>query len=736
MTKWLLAFFLFTTAYSFSQDAATFKPDSIPKEIVATEIFSSLHIDGIMNEGEWQLAAVSPRFIQVEPHQNERPNFETYVRILYNHRFLYVGIFARDSSGKKAIRATDFKRDFDFRAHDLVSIAFDGFNDKRNAMNFVTNAFGVQRDLLSFDDLYYDLDWNGLWRVRTNRTDSGWTAELAIPWQTLRYPKTTDSIQQWGLSIYRNRRLTNEISSFSPFPRIFTSLRMDYAGILKNLKPPPPKPNIRVQPYILTSYDHYKNFDAGTKPENTNFKVGGDIKWAVNPNSVLDLTANTDFAQADADQQVNNVTRFSVFFPEKRQFFLENASLFGIGISPQDDGSGGFMRAQPFFSRRIGLDTSGNPIPIDVGGRFVYRSDKRNYGLIAMRQQEASASPATNFFVGRYSENIGSQNRIGGLVTVKNEPGNTNIVSTIDGFFRLKESHSLNTMLIHSTNTNGGRQGFAGFAQYYYSTPHTKIWLTQSVVTKDFDPQMGFVSRTDIIGTTPGANWYYRGKSLPFKKILRAFEPGVLPEFYWQASTGKMIERTLYVFPVWLNFQNGAYFGYALIPTYQRLTEAFEPLGVSIQPGEYNYMQQQIWVGTDPSLFLNLKGQYTWGPYFNGKLNSGDWKLQFAPVPHISITARFNRNHFMNVGAPGTNVTVDLYGIEGRFALNPRIQLTGLYQKNSDNNSQNYNIRLSWEYKPLSYVYFVFNHSGFDNIQGKLQSEDHIIAKLSYLLQF
>lgn len=435
MPKLLLAVFILISTISFSQDPAAAKPDSIRKEILAIPISTLLFVDGILNEAEWGLAPASPRFIQIEPNQNDTPHFETQVKVLYNRRFLYIGIFAKDSLGKKAIRATDFKRDFDFRSHDLVSVAFDGFNDKRNAMNFVTNAFGVQRDLLSFDDLYYDLDWNGLWRVRTNRTDSGWTAEMSIPWQTLRYPKTTDSIQQWGLSIYRNRRLTNEITSLSSFPRVFTSLRMSYAGILTNLKPPPPKPNIRVQPYILTSYDHYKNFDAGVKPENTNFKLGGDIKWAINPNSVLDLTANTDFAQADADEQKNNVTRFSVFFPEKRQFFLENASLFGIGISPQDDGSGGFMRAQPFFSRRIGLDTAGNPIPIDAGGRFVHRSDKSNYGIIAMRQRETTTSPATNFFVGRFSENVGSQNRIGGLVTVKNEPGNTNIVSTVDGFF-------------------------------------------------------------------------------------------------------------------------------------------------------------------------------------------------------------------------------------------------------------------------------------------------------------
>lgn len=732
-------FLLITVAYtfnSFGQDAEIFTPDSIKKEIDAIQITTSLHIDGLLNEAEWKLAKPSPRFIEIEPYQGHQPGEETSVKVLFNKQYLYFGIFAYDSLGKKAIKATDFKRDFDYHTHDLVSIALDCFNDQRNAMSFVTDPYGVQRDLLSFDDLYYDEDWNGLWRVRTNRTDSGWTAEIAIPWQTLRYPKSTDSVEQWGLSIYRNRRLTNEITSFSPFPRAFSSLRMNYAGVLKNLKPPPPKTNIRFQPYLLTSYDRYKGFDTTVKPRETNFKAGGDIKWAVNSNSVLDLTVNTDFAQVDADQQINNVTRFSVFFPEKRQFFLENASLFSPGISQAVDGSGGQMRVQPFFSRTIGLDSAGTPIPIEFGGRFVYRSSKTNFGALAMRQRAANGSPATDFFVGRLSQNFGSNNRIGGLVTVKNQPGATNIVSTIDGFFRLGESHSLNTLLMQSSNTHGGKNGVAGFAQYYYSTNHTKIWLTQSVVTKDFDPGMGFVSRKDVVGTTPGINWYYRGKNLPFKKILRAFEPGFLPEFYWQASTGKSIERTFALFPVWFNFQSGAYFGYAVIPSFQRLTEVFEPLGVSISAGDYNYVSQQIWVSSDPSRIVNINGIYNWGHYFNGRLNSSDWKLQFAPIPEVSLTARFNRNHFMKVGEPQITSIIDLYGIEGRFALNPRLQLIGFYQKNSTDNATNYNIRLAWEYEPLSYLYIVLNHNGFTNVQAKMLTEDHVIAKISYLKQF
>jgi hypothetical protein len=731
----LLVVIICTSLNSYSQNADVFQPDSIKRTIDAVQIHSSLQIDGVLNEPEWKLAKPSPHFVEIEPVQGNAPGEETDVKVLYNRQYLYFGIFAHDSLGKKAIRSTDFLRDFDDKSRDLVGIALDCFNDERNAMAFVTDPYGVQRDLLSFDDLYYDLDWNGLWKVRTNRTDSGWTAEIAIPWQTLRYPNKADSVQSWGLSVYRNRRLTNEITSFSPYPRAFTSLRMNYAGILKNLKPPRAKTNIRFEPYMLSSYDHYRGYDSSVKVSESNFKAGGDLKWAIDPNSVLDLTVNTDFAQADVDQQVNNVTRFSVFFPEKRQFFLENASLFGVGVSQSADGSGGQMHIQPFFSRSIGLDSLGNPIPIDGGARFVHRSNKTNFGAIAMRQRASDNSPATNFFVGRYSENIGANNRLGGLITVKNQPGNTNIVSTIDGFFRLGETNSLNTLLMHSDNSQKGKSGAAGIAQFYHSTNHMKIWLTQSYVSKDFDPEMGFVSRTDVIGTTPGMNWYYRGKRLPFKKILRAFEPGFLPEFYWQASTGKSIERTFTVFPVWLNFQSGAYFGYAVAPAYQRLTEPFQPLGVTIAPGSYYFTNQQIYLTSDPSRIISLAGIYTWGPYFNGKLNSGNWTLQFAPIPQVSFSAIFNRNHFMNVGEQLTSQTIDLYGVQARLALNPRIQLNGFYQKNTANKANNYNIRLSWEYQPLSYIYLVLNHYGFTNIQSKTQAEDHAIAKISFLKQ-
>lgn len=736
MPKRLLLVFCLVAHFCMAQDAQIFKPDSVRKSIEAVKITSTLKIDGYLKDAEWKLAKPFTDFVEIEPFQGKKPKQQTEARVLYNQQYLYISTFSRDELGKKSTRVIDFKRDFNTRTSDYLGFGFDGFNDRRNCMVFTTNPHGVQRDFLSFDANYVDLDWDGLWRVRTSRSDSGWVAEFAIPWKTLRYSITNDSLQSYGFNINRGRRMTNESYALSPFPRSFSVLRMDYAGVIKNLQPPPPSPNVRIQPFFLASYNRYKNIE-NREPENSSAKIGGEIKWAINSNTVLDLTFNTDFAQADADRQVNNVSRFSLFFPERRQFFLENASLFGVGISQNFDLSGGSMRIQPFFSRQIGLDNFGNPIPIDVGARFVHRSNKSNYGAIFIRQHDSDVQPTTNFFVSRFSQNFGKQNRIGGILTVKDNALNTNLVGTLDGFFRFSEAQSLNWMSSTSYDTKSKTAGLSAAAQYFYANNQWKIWLTESIVTKDYNPEVGFVSRKDVIGTTPGIFWYNRGKWIPFKKLIRSYEPSLYAEFYNQASTGKLIERSVGISPIWFMLQSGGLFGHIFTPTYQNLTETFRPLGVEIKSGQYNYTRHTFYMGSDGSKKLSYFFTGEYGKYFNGKLNSTDFKVQFAPVPHISMSGRFNRNNFIGVGESKVNKTVDLWAFEGRFALNPRLQLIGFYQRNTDQSANNYNIRLSWEYQPLSFVYIVFNKREFQSLtQPNLRSqEDQVIAKISFLKQ-
>ncbi|GAB3987281.1 hypothetical protein GCM10028807_06910 [Spirosoma daeguense] len=725
--------------------AVIFQPSKVRKQIQAFETSAKLKIDGRLDEADWQRATPVSKFVQVDPQQGKPATFGTEVRVLYNRNFLYVAAVNRDALGRKALRTPNFKRDFNFRAHDQFGVVIDGFNDRRNGMTFATNPYGTQRDLLSFDDLLYDEDWDGLWKVRTSRSDSGWVAELQIPWQTLRYARSADSSQVWGINFFRNRRYSNELSAWSPYPRAFTASRVEYAGQISGLKPPPPSPNIRVQPYVLLSDDRYSGSEIGRAPI-TKLKFGGDLKWAINPNTVLDLTLNTDFAQADVDRQVNNLTRFSVLFPERRAFFLENASLFSAGLSGNlGTGEGGSMVIQPFFSRNIGLatlsDGTSAPVPIDAGARLVYRSLSRNYGGMVIRQRGIKDSPTTDFIVGRYVENIGKQNRIGTLFTLKNvhstdsTVGYQNGTLAIDGFFRLNQALSYNAMISGSMNSGAGGQGLAAYSKFLYRSNQVVAWLTNSIITRNFNPEMGFVSRSDVVSTTPGAYLVYRANWLP--KWIRNFEPGAFGEFYHKASTGYLQEAQYSFNPIWLAFQNGGYLGLFTNVFFQRLDdEDYRPLGLKITSGKYRYARYVLMFSTDPSKKISFQTNAETGAYYDGRLNYGRASLILSPLPHASFTIIGETNNFQNVGGYSGNIS--LYSVESRMAVNPRLQLISFFQRNTYTDKNVWNIRLSWEFQPLSFLYVVYNHGTYAGSLRAIdrQQEQHIIGKLSYLKQF
>jgi hypothetical protein len=744
----LTLFFTFTL---FAQNNATvFPPDSLKKSVQAHEIQSNLRVDGRLEEKEWKAVLPTSEFFQVEPFQGKPLSADTEVKILYNRHYLYIAAFCKDSTGKRNLRSPNFKRDFEIGSHDFFGITIDGFNDKRNSMAILTNAYGTQRDLLAFDDNLFDIDWDGWWRVRTHRSDSGWTAEFAIPWQTLRYPKSNAKEQQWGINFFRNRRAFNELSGWNPYPRAFSANRMDYAGILTGIKPPPPSPNIRIQPYLLVSSDKYNGSEVGNY-DKTNLKLGGEAKWAINSNTVLDLTFNTDFAQADVDRQVNNVTRFGVFFPERRQFFLENASLFGVGIQARGDFSGGGMTIQPFFSRRIGLDGNGKPIPIDAGVRLVYRSVKRNFGGILMRQRANADNPLTYYAVGRYSENIGKQNRMGGLFTLKHTEalndttqGYTHWVGATDGFFRLNESTTINYMAMASASERPGDQGTGGYVQLLKRSNQWIAWWTESLISKKFNPEVGFVSRNDIVGTTPGFYWLNRGKWLP--KWVRGFEPGVAVEIYHKLSTGRLQEFQFISNPIWFSLQNGGFIGNFVTPVFQRLDdEDTRPLDIILPSGTYQYLRQSVYASTDQSRKLYAFATGETGGYYDGKLNYLRTSMGFSPKPHFSLVFNYEVNDLKHVGfteiSPGVlerySARLVLWSLENRIAINPRIQLISFYQKNTFNNRDIWNIRFSWEFKPLSFLYLVYNNREYAGISvTDRQRETHLIGKVSYLKQF
>lgn len=317
---WLIGILVWQSSVCLAQDLSKegdFAPPEEPPLIQVSRALNPVKLDGALTEGDWNKASPITDFFRQEPRQGGPIRYETEVHFLYDDKYLYVGAFCKDSVGISGIRVQDLRRDFSWGENDLFGIALDPQNLKQYAQAFQTTPYGNQRDFQNFNGNSFDFGWNTLWNVRTQRTDSGYTAEFAIPFKTLRYdlPKEGEAVE-WGVTIVRYARRDIEVSTFPAIPQAFTPYRMTYAAKLTGIDVPPPSTNIRVEPYALYQLDR----TTGTDPSITgNFKFGGDVKWALNPYSVLDLTINTDFAQAEVDRAVNNLERFNIFFPERRQ---------------------------------------------------------------------------------------------------------------------------------------------------------------------------------------------------------------------------------------------------------------------------------------------------------------------------------------------------------------------------------------------------------------------------------
>ncbi|MEP6712079.1 MAG: DUF5916 domain-containing protein [Ferruginibacter sp.] len=714
-------------ACSYAQDVSVFPPPAIQQSLYAKKTSANIFLDGKLNEADWLTAEPITNFRQVEPFQGEQSKYPTIVKVLFDHKYLYIGAFCKDTAGKKGIRVQDFRRDFDYFSNDLFGVALDPFNGKRNATAFQTNPYGALRDLQVFDDNIFDREWDALWSARSNITDSGWSCEMAIPWKTLRYPKQKNDSTIWGINFVKIARKENEASAFPGFPRSFDSYRMGYAALLKGIQPPPPSTNIQVNPYWVNQLDTKK--ETGLKKVNDyNTKLGGEIKWAPTAHSTVDLTFNTDFAQADADRQVNNLTRFSVFFPERRQFFLENAGLFDAGNQ---------FTFKPFFSRTIGLDADGNPIPIDAGLRFTDKNEKYSIGALYVHQRATENIQAANISVARFIKNYGKQNNIGILITnrideaVDSLKTNVNSTATITGFNRLSDKLSFGYTISESkTSGNYKDDGAATFTSLNYNSNNfTLLWNT-GYISKKFNAQAGFISRTNFIKNFIDC-YVTRRKQKWFPKFIRSWEPGFGIDVYQNPNDLRLQEAYVGVYPIFFLFNNGAKFVTTIQLNWQNLPVNFNPIGVEIGAGKYQYNAINANYTSNQSAKFSWAADVTRGGYYNGKIATLSGNIRYAPSPKLALRVDYERNNLKHVGVNKENLITQLVTPNIRMALNPRLQMNVFYQYNTATERSRWNARFSWEYRPLSFIYLVFNQnktSGF--------KQDQSIAKISYLKQF
>jgi hypothetical protein len=715
----------------YGQEIANFDPPEVAPSFQAVETSEVISIDGKLTEIAWATAPAVKDFFRTEPRQGGSYRYQTSVQVLYDKRHIYFGVFCKDSVGRKGMRVQDYQRDFSYFENDLFGVALDPQNLKRYCMAFQTTPLATQRDLQIFDDTFKDTDWDALWRVQTHMTDSGYYAEFAIPFKSLRYDGKSLDSASWGVTFARMARRDYEITLYPAIPQAFSPYRMTYAAQMKGLKLPPPSANVRVQPYALYQYSNATNAD-GARASDHDFKVGGEIKWAVNTHSVLDVTFNTDFAQADVDRAVNNLTRFNVFFPERRQFFLENSGVYaGADI---DD-------IKPFFSRTIGLANSqfnAEPVPLDAGFRYTDRTKDRTIAGLYVHQRATEFQGGSNFAVARYLKNYGKQNNVGVMLTHRLDEQNSekgfrernNTTLSIDGFIRPDDSWNIQYLATASRNNSNDSIGFAGsiFAgrflpKWYYG------WLTKYVDEK-YVPGMGFIFASNTIHHSPGGYFIWRPKKL---KWIRRQDPGVFVNYYHNASNGKIQQADIYIFPIYVYFQDGSFFQYSITPTWQFIDFDFNILGLPIAKKEYFYTRQKFDYNSDLSKKYSFNGSYEFGHYYNGMLQTTRLGVRIAPIPNIAITAEYEYNDLRRIGEERKNLHTSLITGGIRLAYNPNILASVFYQYNSFTEQGRWNVRGSWQFAPLSFLYVVFNESVFDRSLAKNQS---LICKVSYLKQF
>lgn len=714
-----------------AQENLTFPPPTPAPEIRASRTSAPMRLDGRLDEAAWSQTPAIKDFFRIEPRQGGHSLYKNQVKILYDERNLYFGVFCKDSLGRQGIRVQDLRRDFDWGENDIFGIQLDPQNLRQYCVSFQTTPYGNQRDLQAFNDSNRDTDWNALWAVRTMPTDSGYFAEFAIPFKSLRYgtPAQGDSLS-WGITFTRLARRDYEQTVFPAIPQAFSPYRMTYAATLKGLQLPAPSANIRIDPYTLYQFEQRK--DAGQGTQRSRAKLGGDVKWVINPRAVLDLTINTDFAQADVDRAVNNLTRFNVFFPERRQFFLENSGIWA--------GSGS-NSVVPFFSRRIGLQGEFNaqPAPIDAGIRYTDRNEQRTLAGLYIHQRATDQGAAANFGVLRYLKNYGSENNFGVMLTQRlderlDEQGITarhNSTLSIDGLFRPKDELTISYLLTASYDDHRNGLGLAGNVFAGYNSPKFYAGWLSNFVSERYIPGMGFVFQNNVIWHNPGAYAIIRPKKMPW---IRRYDPGLFVNYYHNADQpGRFQQADLYIFPIYLIMRNGSFLEWALSPTWQNINFNFSPLGIPVEQKQYFYFTQYIKYRTDQSRKLSASLRYDWGDYYNGKREAITAGLRVAPHPKVAFTLDYEYNHLQKVGQKQQNLETNLITGGLRLAYNTRLQLSAFYQYNSFNQQGRWNVRGSWEYRPLSFLYLVFNEN---NLTALDQVNTSAIVKFSLMRQF
>ncbi len=685
--------------------------DSEHRSARATAVTEAPVIDGIVEDGIWGSAEVLTDFVQREPVEGRPASERTEVRILYDSRNLYVGVVCFDSD-PSGIIVTDARRDSSLDDTDSFKVIFDTYHDRQNGFVFGTNPAGLEYDgqvsnegqggggfggpslgtSQSGSGAGFNLNWDASFKVAAQRGDYGWSAEFAIPLRTLRYRSGEE--QTWGVNFQRNIRRKREEVYWNPVLRAWNLNRLSSAGELQGLALEMPR-NFKVTPYALGS--SRRDFTTEDSSD-LDGELGADAKFGVTQSLNLDLTYNTDFAQVEVDAQQVNLTRFNLFFPEKRPFFLENAGNFTMGQS---------RAVELFFSRRIGI-ADGQIVPIVAGGRLSGKAGAYNLGVLNMQTEEfPGLAPANNYTVASVGRELPNRSSVGALFVNRAATGDAageadwNRTWGVDGKLGLGQYFTLTSFAARTETPERTGREHALNAHAEYQRSGGRVWLGASEVGEDFNPEVGFLRRRAYRNLDTG--WFLNLRN--DTDWLRELRPHVTYSGYWDFEGFKETENVHIDSHV--DFENGTYFSPAVNHTVEGLKESFEIAeGVVVQPGTYaNWEIGWRW-NTNTAAPLSYSGGVDAGGFLSGQRQSWD----------TTVNARYGSKLITSLSwfyndvdlAEGSFVT-NLIQARAGYNFSPLVDLQAFLQYNDDADTWSSNVRFSWLNTAGTGLFIVYN---------------------------
>src|SRR5437870_2693752 len=677
-----------------------------PRLIQAKRVTDAIKVDGILDEPAWSLAQPATDFLQQQPNEGATASERTEVRVLFDDKNIYFGISAFDSDAAH-INARELVRDADFSNDDTVSIVLDTYHDRRNGFRFVVNPLGTQQDALITDEgRDINVTWNGSWISAGRIDDQGYTVEIEIPLTTLRFK---EGIQSWGLNISRIIRRKNEENLWTSWQRSFGLERVSQAGELSGVDEIKRRRLYEVKPYVSGGWREgvpqvgAPGFDAGVQG-----KVGLEVaKVGITPSLTAEFTANPDFGQAEVDNQIVNLSRFSVFFPEKRDFFLENSGIFLFGRQGAN---------QAFFTRRIGLTDNGAPVPIDYGVKVTGKIGPYNLGFLQVQTRklgETSTSfgiPRQQFSVLRVKRDILKRSYIGAILV--NRQGatamggsNYNRVGGADAEFNLTDHYKVKAFWMGSA-TPGVRSG-AGSSRLesiFENDLYRFITVYEDVGAK-FNPEAGFIERNAIHQYFGQLAYKPRPKFIPHVQQME-FETQI--EYYTDRA-GQLATRQTEL--SWDTiFKNSSEFFFRPIEAVNDvLTEPFQIRpGIIIPAGTYQFNRPRVSFTSDLSQRIVFTRREKWGDFYSGTRDETSGGITWRPNSHllVDLSESYNR-----VRLREGNFTTSLFSGRLNYNFSRKLLTSALIQLNSAARLSVINVRLRYIYRPNSDFFIIYNQS-------------------------